>query len=444
MSGTQLRWQDFREGRFRLNCASIKLTRNGAADVFHEGPGEVWQEDDGTLAFKCFSHDQTPATVGAILEQAALPVGQLIPRDAYYLMDVVAFDGTRWRAENVSPVRNHSLVTGQVVITGTLRTVTRMGGERRLSDPFLIRMLFTGQRSSDWTALAASELACEEIGCAIRITLERGSEALVEITSKDRLSENFEVRVVETLRYVLARVVHVAVIEHAADFIETTLISPVPVSKTRLFPPLVASSVDDRTNLQRLFKRYLTFVHSQMSADFVHPCSSYLRNACEASASSVEAEVIGLCVAVEGVANLIPHERSTVDDAAIKTIQQFMPGWLEQQAFSAYLTNRVTGMLSQLKNIPPDRRVEPLVQSGQLDGICVNTWKRLRNKHVHPKQSKLEELDDRAFQEILDDVHRVYVCLYQLTFVLIGYQGTFSNYASEGFNVEPYPSRQTP
>jgi hypothetical protein len=113
----------------------------------------------------------------------------------------------------------------------------------------------------------------------IRISLERESDALVEITSKERLPENFEVRVVEALRYVLARVIHVAVIEHAADFIETMLLSPVPVSRTRLFPPLVARSADDRADLRRLFERYLTFVHSQMPADFVHLCSSYLRNA---------------------------------------------------------------------------------------------------------------------------------------------------------------------
>jgi hypothetical protein len=444
MSGIQLRWQDFREGRFRLNCASIKFTENGAADVFQEGPGEVWQEDDGTLSFKCFSRDQTTATVDSILRRAALPVGQLIPRDAYYSMDVVAFDGAQWRADNVSPACNQSFTTGQVIITGSLRTLTGRGGERGPSDRFSIRMLFTGQRTSDWTALAESEIACEEIGCVIRIVLERESDALVEISSKERLPENFEVRVIEALRYVLARVVHVAVIEHAGDFIETMLISPVPVSKTRLFPPLVARSADDRANLRRLFERYLTFVHSQMSADFVHLCSSYLRNVCEASANSIEAEMIGLCVAVEGIANLIPYERSTADDTTIKAIRRFISDWLEDQAFRVSLRDRVNGMLSQLKNIPPERRLEPLVQTGQLDGACLNSWKRLRNKHVHPQPSKLEELDDRAIQGILDDVHRVYVCLYQLTFVLIGYQGTFSNYASDRFRVEAYPLRQTP
>jgi hypothetical protein len=144
MSSTQLRWQDFREGRFRLNCASIKFTKNGSTEAFHEGAGEVWQEDDGTLAFKCFSRDETPATVDAILEEAARPIGRLIPSDAYYLMEIVAFDGTQWRAENVSPVCNQSLITGRVIIIGNLRTLAQRGGERRPSDPFSIHMLLRG------------------------------------------------------------------------------------------------------------------------------------------------------------------------------------------------------------------------------------------------------------------------------------------------------------
>jgi len=145
----------------------------------------------------------------------------------------------------------------------------------------------------------------------IRVVIERGSDALVEIISRNKLAANFEVRVVEALRYVLAMVLHVSVIEHSAgSTVETTLISPVRASETHLLPPLMASSSNDRPNVRRLFERYLTFVHSQISSEFVHPCSSHLRMACEASANAIEAEAIGLCVAVEGIAKLVPYDRS--------------------------------------------------------------------------------------------------------------------------------------
>jgi hypothetical protein len=44
----------------------------------------------------------------------------------------------------------------------------------------------------------------------------------------------------------------------------------------------------------------------------------------------------------------------------------------------------------------------------------------------------------------LDDLHKVYVCLYQITFALIGYEGRFSNYAADEFPIETYPLRVEP
>src|SRR5439155_18328816 len=86
---------------------------------------------------------------------------------------------------------------------------------------------------------------------------------------------------------------------------------------------------------------------------------------------------------------------------------------------------------------PVPLRLEHLTQTGQLDSSCTKAWSSLRHKSVHPKT--LDLLDDRAFQELLDQIHGVYVCMYQITFALIGYEGTFSNYAKEGFPVETYP-----
>jgi hypothetical protein len=274
----------------------------------------------------------------------------------------------------------------------------------------------------------------------IRVLTEHGSDVLVEVTSANKFTTNFEVRVLEALRYVLARVVQVSVIERYADgVVETELISPVRAFETRLLPPLYARSSNDRANLRRLFERYLTFVlHSQASSEFVHPCSVHLRNACEASANAIEAEAIGLCVAVEGLANLVPYERSKVDDEAFVYVQRVIKKWLTRK-YNTRIRDRVTSILGQLMNDPIPKRLRSLTDTGQLDLTCVKAWGRLRNSSVHPAASKLEGLDDCRAQEFLDEIHRVYVCMYQITFALIGYEGTFSNYASDGFKIEEYP-----
>jgi hypothetical protein len=67
-----------------------------------------------------------------------------------------------------------------------------------------------------------------------------------------------------------------------------------------------------------------------------------------------------------------------------------------------------------------------------------------RGRSAQPRDSKLEEFDDEKLQDLLDDLHKVYVCLYQITFALIGYEGRFSNYAADEFPIETYPLRVEP
>jgi len=149
--------------------------------------------------------------------------------------------------------------------------------------------------------------------------------------------------------------------------------------------------------------------------------------------------VIGLCVAVEGIAKLVPYTRSRVDDEVIATIQQVVTRWLDKRRFKEKIKNRAKGLLSQLQNVRVQDRLQSLINSGHLDDAAVTTWNTLRNKGVHSLKAKLEGNDDRDIQEELDHIHQVYVCMYQITFSLIGYEGTFSNYASTGFRIETYP-----
>lgn len=441
MQSFQVRWQDFRDGKFTQDCSSIELIRNGSDEVTYQGPGELWQEE-GTLFFKSFCREGASSAIkGMFRGLENVRVGKLVPASNYYSMRVVAFDGSIWSADNVSVGQSYSFTTGQAIIKGLLRQLTCVHSVSSSSKLFCIRLLFTGQKHEDWRILAEEEIACDEIGCRIKIILERASDVQVKITSAYKLPEDFEVRVIEALRYVLAKVLHVSVVEHSTNgSVETELISPVRSSETRLLPPLMIDSAGGE-NLRRLFERYLNFVRLNASTQFVHQCSAHLRHACEASANSIEAEVIGLCVAVEGLAGLLHYERSAADSQNIRVIRETNAKWLKKRAFNTVLRERVEGLLSQLMHARVQDRVQSLVERGQLDRSCLRAWKILRNKGVHGKKSKLDRADDESIQELLDDVHKVYVCMYQITFALIGYEGAFSNYAAEGFRVDAYPLR---
>lgn len=100
----------------------------------------------------------------------------------------------------------------------------------------------------------------------------RESDVLVEIIHDTALAPNFDTRVVEALRYVLAKVVHLSLVEIRTNGeVDTTLMSPIPEVATRFPAPLSSHKHPD--DVHRLFVRYLIFVHSNTSSEFVHPCS---------------------------------------------------------------------------------------------------------------------------------------------------------------------------
>jgi hypothetical protein len=58
-------------------------------------------------------------------------------------------------------------------------------------------------------------------------------------------------------------------------------------------------------NAMRLFSLYLKHLASRHEPGW-HPCVLHVHNAIEASTNSLDAARLGLCVAVEGLANLVP------------------------------------------------------------------------------------------------------------------------------------------
>ncbi|MCA1401938.1 hypothetical protein ACVSQB_17375 [Bradyrhizobium elkanii] len=430
-------WKSFREEKFKHDCVEIELVRNGVKPLTYRGPGEVWQDDDGVLSFKCFAQSEARDAVSSILNQAALEVGKLIPDEAYYSIKVTTFDTMILTAENVWIGLNCNLATGHAIASGKLRSLRHVSPDKRALKSHSMRLLFLKQQRQDWRPFYDAVIRVDEIGCTLKFEMLRESDVLVEIIGDAAFVPNFETRVIEALRYVLGKVVHLSLIETRTNGeTDTTLMSPVREVSTRFPAPL--SSHKHADDVHRMFVRYLVFVNSNTSSEFVHPCSMWLRNACDASAGSTEAEVIVLGVTVEGLANLLPFERAPLDQALVD-VRDALLKLIGELAPVERVRKRIEGLLGQLNNVRATDRLQPLVDSGHLASSCLDAWKELRNKAVHPSSSKLEGLDNEQLQALIDLIHRVYVCMYQITFALIGYQGAYSNYAAKRFPVESYP-----
>src|SRR5271157_987073 len=123
----------------------------------------------------------------------------------------------------------------------------------------------------------------------------------------------------------------------------------------------------------------------------LHPCSVHVAHARQASANSFDAWTVGVSVAAEGIARLLPFSGSPVQKA-IKEIQQIVRRWLKKRKFDKSVQDRVNGCLGQLSQVRPIDRMMELVNTGYLDGDDVKAWNSLRNISVHTADVREENL----------------------------------------------------
>jgi hypothetical protein len=177
-----------------------------------------------------------------------------------------------------------------------------------------------------------------------------------------------------------------------------------------------------------------------------NPVAYHLNNACEATANSVDAWAVGVSVAVEALVSLIRIEDEESKDKRLEALQEKMRKWLEEQSEFFDLVERVGGQIAAMSNRRPKDTLYALARRGHVEKAYINAWAGLRNRPVHPTIKDLEKPSPVDYQKLLDDIHRAEVLLRQLTFFLIGYEGSFTDYGAPGaqaFTLKQYPLKST-
>ncbi|MBY9027747.1 hypothetical protein K7459_29255, partial [Pseudomonas fluorescens] len=185
----------------------------------------------------------------------------------------------------------------------------------------------------------------------------------------------------------------------------------------------------------RLFGVYLTYIVRQTKFENWNPCSGYVHNAQEASANSLDAWAIGLCVAVEGLASMIKldedkaeKKKREIEKKRLKKLQEFIVKQVSSRQRLKAFAPRIGGLVGNLHALRAIDRMTWLAKRGGLDRKHIEAWKWLRNRGVHPSAKGDIDIASVDFQEFLDELNRVTVLLYHIVFYLIGYRGPYTDY----------------
>uniref|UniRef100_UPI0035AE91FE hypothetical protein n=1 Tax=Hylemonella sp. TaxID=2066020 RepID=UPI0035AE91FE len=142
--------------------------------------------------------------------------------------------------------------------------------------------------------------------------------------------------------------------------------------------------------------------------------------------ASLEAKALVLCVEIESLIKAKfmqlykPHENVRQNLVALERM-------LTDSKLPADFLVRVRGATGRLSEGRAQDVLQLLVQKGVLDEVEVKTWQSLRNASAHGARTS------KSIDVYLTQVHRMHSLLHKLIFLLIGYQGRFTDYGAPGW-----------
>jgi hypothetical protein len=423
--------------QLQIDCRAMTLVQNTSdSAVSYRGKGYIRQTDDDTLTFKLYATETRNTDQFADLNRAfgAKP-GKIYEPSAYFTLTAVDFDGAIWTAERILPRCNWRHDDGNPIVHGGLWTVA-------IDHP---------TESQDHT-LSLHYFEKAEIPCIIdtikfsaagaAFTVSSGNEIFrVDVNAGEPLPEYFHTRVEEALRFLLAQSVswRVLVSTDRGRYRLELAAAKRRSRKTLLDPPIYRGSHSFLEHSWHLFGLYLQYV-IKTPHPYWNLCSYHLHNACEASANSIDASAIALSVAVEGIVSLLTMELPEEKLIRLEALRTFVIAQVSASDAHRIDTDRIKGMMAGLTKVRAVDKLRRLAEEGKVDRAQIAAWQELRNKQVHPVPAKLADIASRDYQRPFDLIHQTTVLMYHVVFQLIGYEGTYTDYATHGYPNRDYPA----
>ncbi|NOJ41053.1 hypothetical protein [Bradyrhizobium australiense] len=297
---------DLKRPKLNVDFLEMTLTQNksGKSAIVYKGTGYIRQTQDDVLTFRLYaSQTQNTNAMADFRRLNQTRSGELYPEEAFYTLIGIASDGSQWTADRVLPEPSWNFEHSNPIVSGKLSLVTC--GEL-LPDPKAVTLHFFERAD---LPMIAREANFEAVGCEFHCENDEDG-FVVRAKSSEPLPKHLVMRVEEALRFLLAQSVSPrAIVQPRAVILNSATRK---TGAIRLGPPISRGSIAFLKGW-RLFETYLAHIVRQTKFEKWNPCSGYVHNAQEASANSLDAWAIGLCVAVEGLASMIKLDEGKVE-----------------------------------------------------------------------------------------------------------------------------------
>lgn len=441
MQLTQEEIRQLREGQYLLDVFDFTLKRRGDPADTYCGPGFVRQTSGGKIEYTVYDRGRESYPPFGL----SLPVGKLVDDDMYFGVEARDWRGRIWHGENgLRPAC--SGVSGEkgVVCRGQLHEISCAGDT---SQDDRLWLFFPGEftipanagtHTTEVSPLGESHrfnpntwiISNDDYDIHI-INGNGGMEALVS-PNKGSLPAMLNTRLEEALWFTLAVPARWSLLEeHRGGAYKFRIRTPRDLGAApRLKPPLRPEPGQLAEYSSDMLKRYLTYILAYGKARY-HPVSVKVLQLLRGSAFSLNAEALGLVIAIESLArrefsSLGCPEKEIIDhfESAIEHIK----GWPGNDS----VKDRIVRFISGWKGTNPRESLNKLVEKGVITEGQREAWNTLRHPIVHGQE--IDKLLDKL--SVLCDL--AYVGWLRMVFEVIGYSGPYTDRSVVGWPTSEY------
>jgi len=438
--------EQFMRRTFAIDCPQMTLRQNvDLKPRVCTGPGTIYQTDEGKLLFKLYSAGQRDTgLLVRMFGPGSLKAGEIVPRTEYFTLEATALNGADWRCEVVLPEFSQGVLGGPVA-NGSLFEIYKItldpydkGDSSSLSLRFGRDFDFPGNAakttktflnnvergfSGDWTSAMF-----DAAGLKFELHKDHGSVFLSAEWNNPSLPRHLDLRICEALEFTFFQHERWVIRVASEDKQHVTTLRPFqkPLPKSTLPPLRFNGSTPGDRSVWTLFMKYLEFVLKHDQPKW-HAVSENIHLAVIGNSASMESRLLGLSVALEGVATVGFPSIASADNRLDEQINAGLK-LISESALDESFKSRLAGALGAMKIPRAKDKLRAFVGAGLIRRELMDAWSGMRNSAVHASG-----LDPAEIKTVHRNYQSALTLLNELVMLLIDYRGVYTDYSVPGW-----------
>ena len=430
----------FADLKFKVESSSMELVNAGDPTFIIRGPGEIWQDETGALQFKIFAEREPYHRLRNYMGRPGI-IGQPIPDREFFNLRAVTYGMPTWTAERIMPAPRGGFTDGMA--HGYINELIHHadadpGGE---FDQVVVRfkgiLEFPANRFTETerrigeqvrgTSMSRDAAHFQADRFRFEITRESEHTQVLLLLPVGEYNQTTPNRIREALQFVLGRELTLLTIESLSSTGRyTRLISPFFGRGTgEVAPPLQLTHTDPSDDFWRMFGNYFQFIHRDHTSP-MHPVSCQIHSSIESAAASLDAEVLGLAVAVEGLIGGCFSGLATVSEQFLRDLDD-ADRFLSTAPIAGQVRDRIRGFIPSMRRPRSADALRAFISSQQLHPGLYRSWSRLRNASAHGAG-----IGSNDYANILRIKNETLALFYAIVLAAINYAGPRTDYSLPG------------